>query len=136
MNKRYCKYCKREIVNAACNQQYHTECQILHARYIHKIRVNKKYKDCRYLLLELKVNGCAICGYSKCPAALEFHRVNPQDKSFNVAMGAARGKSYKNIINEVNKCILLCSNCHRELHYYGKTVKIASHSISFSNMFI
>jgi len=69
----------------------------------------------RLLMNRLKVNGCAICGYNKCTHSLDFHHVNPQDKKFQIS---AHQLSFKDerIVDELNKCILLCRNCHGEIH--------------------
>jgi len=66
------------------------------------------------LMLRLKINGCAICGYDKCMRALHFHHVIPETKNFSLNL---EGLHYSNerIANELNKCILLCSNCHNEI---------------------
>ena len=58
---------------------------------------------------------CAICNYSKCSAALEFHHKDPTQKDFGIS---AKGytRSWDKIKAELDKCVLLCSNCHRELH--------------------
>ena len=66
-------------------------------------------------LNEVKSSGCSRCGYSKCPDALEFHHPN-DDKLVSVAE-SARLHSLKTLKKEVEKCILLCANCHREEHY-------------------
>lgn len=65
--------------------------------------------------LEYKGNKCEICGYDKCSEALDFHHNNPNEKDFTI--------SDRNLIldwveikKELNKCSLLCANCHRELH--------------------
>lgn len=57
---------------------------------------------------------CSSCGYSKCSAALEFHHLDSKEKDKNY-------NSFKTLFNdrlkkELDKCILLCSNCHREIH--------------------
>lgn len=59
---------------------------------------------------------CQCCGYNKCNNALELHHIDPHEKE--LSFGAIRGspKSWEKIIIELRKCILLCSNCHRELH--------------------
>ena len=57
--------------------------------------------------------------YNKCNAVLDFHHVNSKDKKFSLQC-AAMNRSPSNIITEVNKCILLCSNCHREIHHRRK----------------
>jgi hypothetical protein len=64
---------------------------------------------------ELKINGCAICGYDKCNRALNFHHVNPESKSFQVGINEIRKKKSKELVEELNKCMLLCSNCHMEI---------------------
>lgn len=69
-----------------------------------------------------KGGKCSICGYKKCLAALEFHHKNPIEKDF--AITRMRSKSInKELIKELDKCILVCANCHRELHY-AHTIKI------------
>lgn len=61
-------------------------------------------------------NGkCERCGYDKCSDALEFHHLDPSQKDFGI--GAGTTKSWKAIQEELDKCIMVCSNCHREIHY-------------------
>ena len=56
---------------------------------------------------------------SKCPEndfrVLEFHHIN-DDKEFNVSEMTA-GFSVENILKEINKCEVVCSNCHKRIHY-------------------
>ena len=73
-------------------------------------------KRLKKVMHNLKINGCAICGYDKCDAALDFHHVNPEDKEFRIRTISLQFKDER-IIEELNKCILLCANCHREKHY-------------------
>ena len=56
---------------------------------------------------------CAICGYDKCLRALSFHHIDPSTKSFGISGNHCL--SWEKIKNELDKCILLCSNCHMEL---------------------
>lgn len=55
---------------------------------------------------------CRSCGYEKCPAAMDFHHPNVRDKDFNISSTM----SWEKIQPELDKCVLLCSNCHRETH--------------------
>ena len=57
---------------------------------------------------------CALCGYNKCNSALEFHHINPSEKNYQLSSGSTR--SLNRDFVEARKCILLCSNCHREVH--------------------
>jgi 5-methylcytosine-specific restriction endonuclease McrA len=66
-------------------------------------------------MVNYKGGKCENCGYDKYLGALEFHHMNPKEKDFNLS----QLKSYKFdqvIKNELDKCILLCANCHREIH--------------------
>jgi len=59
--------------------------------------------------------SCVQCGF-KHPAVIDFHHVDPKTKIKGVHEWARMG-SYKKAFEEVKKCIVLCSNCHRILHY-------------------
>ena len=64
-------------------------------------------------LKEQAGNCCSICGYSKCMAALEFHHLDPTAKEGGIIGSTASFAKQK---AEAEKCILVCSNCHREIH--------------------
>ena len=57
---------------------------------------------------------CSVCGYNKCINALEFHHRNPDEKDF--AISRSSRLSFEDIKSELDKCDILCANCHRELH--------------------
>ena len=65
--------------------------------------------------------GCKLCGYNKSPAALEFHhrKKNKEGCITELINNSSKKKSLK----EARKCLLLCSNCHRELHFKGAVVQ-------------
>ena len=69
--------------------------------------------DLKQQLVLLKGNKCALCGYNKNLSGLHFHHVNPFEKSFNIA---EKSKISKELLEELNKCILVCSNCHTQCH--------------------
>lgn len=56
---------------------------------------------------------CQCCGYDKCISALEFHHINPDEKSFTFSANTNRG--WATIVPELKKCVLVCANCHREI---------------------
>lgn len=67
----------------------------------------KRYRDFR-LWLE---------GYNEHTEILQSHHVNPKDKSFEISDGNACSRSKEAILNEMKKCIIVCPNCHRWIHY-------------------
>jgi len=69
--------------------------------------------------VEYKGGKCEICGYDKCIDALEFHHKDPYQKDFGIsAKGVLR--KWDIVKEELDKCICVCANCHREIHYLKK----------------
>lgn len=64
--------------------------------------------------VEYKGGKCYRCGYSKYIGALEFHHLDATQKDF--AISQSKQTSFEQIKNELDKCILVCANCHREVH--------------------
>ena len=71
------------------------------------------------LLIEYKGGKCEQCGYNKCDGALQFHHIDPKEKDFTISQVNLNDTNFSidKIIEEVNKCQLLCANCHAEIHY-------------------
>lgn len=74
----------------------------------------ERYKQNKKLAIEYKGGKCSVCGYDKCDAALDFHHVDPTKKDFNISHH--KGMTLENLKEELDKCILVCRNCHAELH--------------------
>jgi hypothetical protein len=70
-------------------------------------------KNVKLKLVQYKGGECSNCGYNKSVRALEFHHLDPNKKDFNIS-GSSR--SFEMLKKEVDKCILVCSNCHKEIH--------------------
>ena len=76
--------------------------------------VKKRRKKLKLMAVELKGGCCAVCGYKRCIRALEFHHLDPQLKEFALSMRGLT-RSWEKIKEELNKTVLLCANCHREV---------------------
>lgn len=73
-------------------------------------------------LIQLKDGKCQKCGikYDGTNGSIfDFHHKNPDEKEFNLSMSKAISRKWEDILTELNKCILICSNCHRYLHTGG-----------------
>ena len=70
----------------------------------------------RLKFLELMGNKCEICGYDKYYGALEFHHRDMKEKSKDINHQSLTQCKTSLILEELKKCILVCSNCHREIH--------------------
>ncbi len=80
-----------------------------------------RYRNCKKLCVDYKGGKCEFCGYNKSLGALQFHHLDPSQKEFQIS-----GKSNfnKKIMKELDKCILLCANCHFEIHYMNVNTNI------------
>lgn len=75
-------------------------------------RRRDKRKD---LLIEKFGNKCFDCNESFHKCAYDFHHINPLEKKFEIA--PALDRNWDTILEEIQKCVMLCSNCHRIRHY-------------------
>ena len=87
-------------------------------------------------LIHLKGGCCTVCGYKDNVAALDFHHEDPNEKEMRLDLRSLSNRKWETLLEEANKCILLCANHHREFHnpdksfekveelvkYYGKTI--------------
>lgn len=75
----------------------------------------KDYRKRRKLAIVSSFGGkCSICGYDRCCEVLEFHHLDPSIKEFTISTNL--NVAAEKIVDELGKCIILCSNCHREVH--------------------
>lgn len=74
----------------------------------------KRWRQRKVEAVAYKGGCCAHCGYNKSMNALEFHHIDPNEKETD--WSRLRLKSLDKIHKELDKCVLLCSNCHREEH--------------------
>lgn len=84
----------------SCNRS----CYVMHLRH-----------ERRLSFIEQKGGECEECGYSGCTGALSFHHRDPEDKEFRLDV-TAFSRSLDSIEKEVDKCDLLCHNCHKKHH--------------------
>ena len=76
--------------------------------------VQKRRKELKLKAILYKGGKCERCNYSKCYDALDFHHLDPNTKEFGISKVST--PSWDRLKKEVDKCILLCANCHREEH--------------------
>ena len=72
-------------------------------------RLENKKKAVNY-----KGGKCVICGYNNCLRSLDFHHLEPTEKEFSISK--FKNKKFEDLILELDKCVLVCSNCHGEIH--------------------
>lgn len=77
-------------------------------------RQRLKRKSKKQKLVDYKGGKCEMCGYDKCIEALEFHHIDPNEKEFTITV--SKNYDLKSLKKESDKCMLVCANCHREIH--------------------
>lgn len=103
-----CEYCHKVVEYSRKDRKGHTSnmcgsCRSNNGRFA------RKKKAIEYL-----GGACQVCGYARCDRAMHFHHVNPENKSFGI--GGTHTTAWKKVKVELEKCVLLCGNCHSEVH--------------------
>lgn len=76
--------------------------------------VKRRRQKVKMMAVEYKGGRCERCGYDRCIEALEFHHTDPSSKDFGIAY-KGHTRSWDKVRSELDKCIMLCANCHREV---------------------
>ena len=78
---------------------------------------DKRKKTIKKWIIDFKKDkGCIVCGENR-PATLDFHHRNPDEKETEIMTAVKRGWSINRLQKEIDKCDIMCSNCHRVLHW-------------------
>ena len=99
--RKYCYECSPSITNKSNRFQYAQNLMI-------------KRHAIKKMLIDEAGGKCSRCGYNKSMRALEFHHLDPAQKDFGISKQLNR--NLEDLRSEIKKCVLLCSNCHAEVH--------------------
>lgn len=78
-------------------------------------RVKNRRQATKEKAIEYKGGKCQKCGYNKCSWVFDFHHLDKNKKDFTLSSYLTL--SWEKIKKELDKCIMVCANCHREIHY-------------------
>lgn len=143
-NGKNCIKCNKELTgyqkrfcSTLCNNK--TNKKPHHGKQGHLNSKNKQNLLKQYIV-DLAGGCCRICKYNKCLKSLVFHHLNPKNKSFSLDTTSLRKYTIEEILDELEKCICLCHNCHNELHdnitiYNGESIKINKENIDKTKFF-
>jgi len=107
-----CTRCGKEaLLNA--DGTYQVFCDKCAEKY--KLRAQSKHKSRKKEAVKYKGGECMHCGYKKSVSAMDFHHIDPSQKDKN--WKNLRQNSLERIKNELDKCDLLCKNCHVTVHH-------------------
>ena len=105
------KYCSKSCKSLAITARRRTdeEIRVANVKAVIEWRRRVKAKAVSY-----KGGSCQVCGYDVCHRSMEFHHLDPSKKDFGISSGDTR--AWDKVVVELDKCILVCSNCHGEIH--------------------
>ena len=112
-----CEICENKFETSFKSRLYCYDCSGESTRTNNETRKHQKTilrRSMKKQAIKLLDGKCILCGYDKCIDALEFHHENPNEKEFK--LGSGNTMSWKDYKTEALKCILVCSNCHKEIH--------------------
>lgn len=126
METKICTKCGKEKLLTEFNWRnkskgtLRSECKECHTAYM-----KQKYQEKKTIVQDIKNNlKCAKCGYDEYPIALDFHHLDPTQKDTTVARMVANNYRLDKTLQEIDKCICLCANCHRVFHFLEKEQKL------------
>lgn len=111
-NMKSCKLCPIQILNT---RKYCDSCRDTVFKKRRVRLVSKRRHEIKKLAIEYKGGKCQICEYDKCVEAFEFHHLEPAHKDFALS-DKGYTRSWDSVKTELDKCVMLCANCHRETH--------------------
>ena len=80
-------------------------------------KIKQQKKEIKEWFSNYKGNlKCELCGENH-PATIQFHHTNPKEKELEISIAIHNGWSINKVLEEINKCQILCANCHFKLHY-------------------
>jgi transposase-like protein len=103
--------------------EYWVGAKVTRCRKCNSRGVAKRRRKVKATLIAEAGGKCAICGYSESQAALEFHHLDPSQKSFGLSHGGF-ARSIESMREEAKKCVLLCANCHAEVEVGHRVVPV------------
>jgi hypothetical protein len=102
-----------------CQSKYHKEHYLTNKKYYsNKRRINnQKYRSVgrKFIYAYKAKQGCKFCTENT-PCCLDFHHLDPKEKDSTVSKMKGHARNLSMIKNEIAKCIVVCSNCHRKIH--------------------
>ena len=113
-------YCSRKCCKKISDEKYYEKNRLTLNK---KMRENHRKRIDKFISTYKKGKSCSLCGYNKHYEILQFHHKEPSEKSFEITLHKIAKKTQEEIKKEMNKCILICPNCHFLLHSRGELRK-------------
>lgn len=119
---------KRDGHSSICKNCQKESDKVYYLRNKDKVRARaKKYHNMiKDYINAIKSHGCVICG-ERDVSCLDFHHLEDKTTEISKLIG---NDNFQQIKTEINKCVILCSNCHRKLHFYKLSLEELKQHVS------
>ena len=104
----------RKFCNDKCRGRYKPPGKLSRNQQVGR-NVSSWRRALKQKAVDYKGGKCLTCGYDRCNSALDFHHLDPNEKDFGIASNG-KTRSWDKVKSELDKCVLLCRNCHAEVH--------------------
>lgn len=109
--------CKYHVCNNEVNKSIGPRAKLFCSdKCKNKYFVDKRRLELRFKAYKYKGGKCQKCGYQGLPACFDFHHTNPKEKQFSISHHP-HTRSWDRVKKELDKCDLLCANCHRQIEF-------------------
>lgn len=111
-----CLVCNSPLTGARQKKYCSLKCKNTNQPNVAYFYQKKRATTRKQHLIDSKGGKCEMCGYNKCIRALTFHHLDPSIKELRMDARHLAGTSWERVLEEAEKCQLLCYNCHMEVH--------------------
>lgn len=116
METKYCPRCESDLpLDAFYERRNRSGLHTCYCRACLKAQYSERHFAFKQKCVDYKGGKCQVCGYNRCLGAMDFHHLDPSQKDFALASRKNRG-DWDTVQKELDKCILVCCRCHREIH--------------------
>ncbi len=116
----HCQVVRKKEEGQTYYQSLNEEEKIEYNKKIYNQQRVKRWESKKELVV-MKGGKCQCCGYDKNLAVLSFHHREPENKSFDLDGRAMSSRKKEELLKELDKCDLMCMNCHQEIHHPSKS---------------
>jgi hypothetical protein len=113
-----CRFCNRTLALSEFYTCRDGKGVTAYCKTCTNIQTGDRQQRLKQQCVEYKGGRCEICGYNRYIGALEFHHLDPEQKDFSISH--TRLTTFEKVKSELDKCRLVCANCHREIHARGR----------------
>ena len=105
-----CKRCQSE-----CSKKHYLSNKDDYRKRARKNNLLYRERNRKFVSEYKSKKGCYFC-QENTPICLDFHHLDPNEKEINISVMSRGANSIDSIVKEIDKCLVICSNCHRKLH--------------------